>query len=93
MRHTIPQSVKHAIRNKYAWPGGYPLYLVTDDCAALCCDCGKSEFRQIAHYTVKDWRGTGWNVIGTDINWEDESLYCDNCGNLIESAYGEEDLT
>ena len=90
MRHTIPQSVKDAIRSKYAWPGGYPLYIICDDGGCICPDCAKKEYRQIAHDTVKDWRGTGWNVIGAEINWEDASLYCEHCGNLIESAYGEE---
>jgi hypothetical protein len=89
MRHIIPQSVKDAIRNKYAWPGGYPLFIVCNDGACLCTDCAKKEFNQIAHDTVKGWK-TGWNAIGADINWEDTSLYCDNCGKQIESAYGEE---
>ena len=91
MRHTIPQSVKNAIRNKYAWPGGYPLFIVCDDGAALCPDCAKKEYRQIAHDTVKNWRGTGRNAIGAEINWEDTSLYCDHCGNSIESAYSREE--
>ena len=28
-------------------------------------------------------------VIDYDANWEDENLYCDDCGAKIESAYGE----
>jgi hypothetical protein len=89
MRHTIPQSVKDAIRNPYAFPGGYPKYIICDDGAALCCDCAKKEFAQIAHDTVKGYH-TGFDVAGADINWEDSDLYCDNCGKPIESAYGEE---
>lgn len=89
MRHTIPQSVKHAIRNKYAWPGGYPIFIVCGDGGCLCPDCAKDEYRQIAHDTVKGWK-TSWDVIGAEINWEDTSLYCEHCGNLIESAYVEE---
>ena len=78
-------TVKQAIRTKYAWPGGYPLYLVTADGAALCVDCGKKEFRNIAW----DWtrkQSTGWCVIAVDINYEDSSLYCDHCSQQIESA-------
>jgi hypothetical protein len=89
MRHIIPQSVKDAIRNKYDWPGVYPLFIICNDGAALCCDCAKKEFAQIAHDTVKGWK-TGFDVAGVDINWEDSNLYCDNCSKPIESAYGEE---
>lgn len=89
MRHTIPQSVKYAVRNKYVWPGGYPMAIVCNDGGVLCCDCAKKEYRQIAHDTVKGWK-TGWDVIGAEINYEDSDLYCDHCSKQIESAYGEE---
>jgi len=82
--------VKEAIRTKYAWPGGYPLYLITADGAALCVDCGKTEFKQIAW----DWtrkQSTGWCAIAVEVNWEDTSLYCDHCSQQIESAYGDDE--
>ena len=87
MTSVIPASVKYAVRHKYAWPGGYPLFLITTDGAALCVACGKSEWRNIAHATVKNLND-GWNVCAADINWDD-SLYCDHCSKTIESAYGE----
>ena len=31
----VDKSIKQAIRDKYAWPGGYPLYLLTSDGAAF----------------------------------------------------------
>jgi len=83
-------SVKEAIRTKYAWPGGYPLFIITADSACLCIDCAKKEFRQIAW----DWtrrQSTGWCAVATEVNWEDNSLYCDNCSERIESAYGEDE--
>ena len=89
MRHIIPESVKYAIRNEYAWPGGYPMYIVCNDGGVLCPTCAKDEYRQIAHDTVKGWC-TGWDVMCADVNWEDSDLYCDHCGTQIESAYGEE---
>jgi len=30
-------------------------------------------------------------ALGADINWENPFLYCDNCGERIESAYAEEE--
>ncbi len=89
VRQIIPQSVKDAIRNPYAFPGGYPKYIVCNDGGCLCPQCAKDNFHAIAHDTVKGWK-TGFDVAGANINWEDDSLYCDNCNNPIPSAYGEE---
>ena len=86
-RHTLGP-IKQAIRDKFAWPGGYPLFLVANDGGALCIDCSRTEYRQIAHDTVKGWR-TGWDITGADVNWEDPDLTCDHCGEHIESAYAE----
>jgi len=69
-----------------AWPGGYPLFAVTSDGAALCCNCCKTERESIGTTTGTD----GWNVTGIAPNWEDPELFCDHCGNRIESAYAEE---
>ena len=75
--------------NRYAWPGGYPLYYVTTDGAALCADCMTKERISIVRSTVENARD-GWNVSGQDVNWEDSDLYCDHCSKRIESAYAEE---
>lgn len=73
----------------YAWPGGYPLFFICDDGAALCCNCVKSERRNILESIAHNQRD-GWRVVGQDINQEDPSLTCENCNKPIESAYGEE---
>lgn len=82
------KEIKQAIRSKYAWPGGYPMYLVMNDGEALCMECAKSEFRQIAYSHRHDLRD-GWNAVGADINYEDAELTCAHCGEYIESAYGD----
>ena len=87
--YKVSAEIKHAIRNKYAWPGGYPLFLVMSDGGALCLDCGKKEFRQIAYAHRHNLRD-GWRVAAPDINWEETDLRCDHCNNKIESAYGED---
>lgn len=81
-------NIKNAIRSKYAWPGGYPLFLICSDGAALCCDCGRKQYRQIA-YSIMHKLNDGWRVVASDINWEDQDLTCDHCGKQIESAYGD----
>ncbi len=68
---------------KYVWPGGYPMYYVTQDCGCLCANCANGNIDK----TIGD--DPQWKITCSDINWEDPSLYCDNCANFIESAYGE----
>lgn len=73
----------------YAWPGGYPLYFFTSDGAALSFEAAKKERRLILD-SIANRLNDGWRVVGLDVNWEDESLFCDHTGERIESAYGEE---
>lgn len=63
--------------DKYAWPGGYPIYYLTQF-VVLCADCAAKD-------TDEDDP-----IIERDINWEDPSLYCEECGNRIKSAYCEQ---
>ncbi len=79
---------KATLRNgAYAWPGGYPMYLITSDGAALCFDCAKKNARNIFD-SIDRRSGDGWRVVACDINYEDTALFCDNCSDMIESAYG-----
>ena len=79
--------IKRAIRQPYAWPGGYPIFFVTDDGGCLCKNCARSEWRNIAQSMI-DNVNDGWNVTATEVNWEDTDLFCSNCSDPIESAYG-----
>lgn len=81
--------VKTALRNKYAWPGGYPLFLVMDDGAAVSIDAARAQWRDIvAAHLAGDVR-TGYTVANIAINWDDADLYCEISGARIESAYAE----
>lgn len=84
------QSVKNAIRDKYAWPGGYPMYLIMSDGEALCVDCGRSEYKLICRATIQRDL-SGWSAVAADINYEDNDLFCAHCSAKIESAYGDDD--
>ena len=83
--------LRNAVRTKYAWPGGYPMYIVMADGAALCIDCAKDNYRLIAR-SNRDNFTDGWKPAGVDVNYEDPELYCDHCGDRIESAYAEDDV-
>ena len=72
----------------YAWPGGYPRFFVTNDGEALSFDAAK-ENQALIIDSIANKTNDGWQVIGCDINWEDDSLYCADTGKRIESAYSE----
>jgi hypothetical protein len=79
--------VKATLRaGSLAWPGGYTLYLITRDGAALCFKCAQAEFRQIAWDYLNDC-STGWRVEACDVNYEDSELTCEHCNKRIEPAY------
>jgi len=80
------RAVKIAIRNVYAWPGGYPMYVVCSDGAALSVKSAAENFRQIAHSTLHGYRDE-WDCAGADINWEDAELTCAHSDESIECAY------
>lgn len=82
------QEAKSVAREPFAWPGGYPRFLLMTDGGCLCPDCVKREFRLIAQATVKGYRD-GWQAAAADINWEDPNLFCDHCGRHIEPAYSD----
>lgn len=80
--------IKRQLRNgPFAWPGGYPLFFTTRDCAALCFDCTRKEWRQVVWDVLRN-ASTGWRVDACDVNWEDSDLTCAHCNKRIESAYG-----
>jgi len=86
------KDLKTALRNgQWVWPGGYPLYFITSDGAALSFDAVRSEYRQVIN-AVRHRLNDGWRVVAVDINYEDSDLYCDHTGQRIESAYGDDEV-
>jgi hypothetical protein len=65
--------------SSYAWPGGYPLFYLDKESNVLCPAC--------ANRDIDDSQA----VVEADVNWEDPSLYCDDCSQRIESAYAEDE--
>jgi hypothetical protein len=70
----------------FAWPGMYPLYYITKDCAALCPKCVNENITLLS-----DKDDPQWYLIGVEVNYENTSLYCDHCNEQIESAYGDDE--
>ena len=69
----------------YAWPGGYPVYHICNDGEALCPKCANDPKNPV-HEDMPD---DGWRIIASDINYEDDDLFCAHCGEQIKSAYGD----
>ena len=59
------QEVRTAVRDKYAWPGGYPLHLFLADGGTLCIDCARREWRRVAWATRHPGEDKQWEVIQT----------------------------
>lgn len=74
----------------HVWPGGYPLYFITSDNAALSWESVLENLNQI-FWAIKTKDRGGWQVVACDVNWEDTDLYCEHSGKPIESAYGEKE--
>lgn len=76
------------LENPYAWPGGYPRFFLTSDGDALSFAAALTE-ASLIETAIRDNSTCGWKVVGCQINWEDEMLFCSHTGSKIESAYGE----
>ena len=71
----------------FAWPGGYPLYLVLADGGALCPACVRKEWRSLLAADP----ARQWTPVGVGVHWEGEPLQCCHCWGDIPSAYGPTD--
>lgn len=83
------QMVKAALRQgAYTDLGGYPLYFITRDGAALSFEAAREQFRNVV-WDHLNHTSTGWRIDGLAVNYEDADLFCDHTGKRIPSAYAE----
>ena len=81
---TGTKAAKLVARDRYAWPGGYAMALITSDGGELCPDCVRAEFRQIIWSHLTNETGSGWHPAGITHDGEtDDDLICDHCGREI----------
>jgi len=84
------RELRATLRNgEFAWPGGYPLYFVTSDGAALSFSTVRDNLRSVID-SIRSNSRDGWRVIGCQVNWEDSELYDDHTSVRIPSAYAED---
>jgi hypothetical protein len=82
-------AAKAYARNRYVWPGGYPMTAITADGGCLCADCVHAEWKQICAESFQN-TNCGFRIAGVEVNWENPELYCDHCSARIESACAED---
>ncbi len=73
----------------YAWPGGYPIYYVCQDGGTLCPTCANGGNGSIAYIgnSSDGIEDAQWHIVGQEVNYEVESLFCDNCNAKVDAAY------
>lgn len=74
---------------KYAFPGGYPLYFITPDGAALSFEAVRDNLSSVI-WSIRHSVNGGWRVIGMGMAYgsgeldDPDNVYCDHTGNLID---------
>ena len=84
-KRTLAAAYRHG---PYAWPGGYPAYLLMQDGEMICWTCFREEYREIAEASTNPSYSTGWEPYGLDVLWEGPEL-CAHCTTELQSAYGD----
>ena len=85
---SVLRAVKNAIREPFAFPGGYAKRLVMYDGEMMCHACARENFKLIAQSTIAHDRD-GWQAIGAMIHWEGPAENCAHCGRELPSEYGD----
>ena len=80
MGYNIPEDATDVAQ--YTDLGGYPLFYVTKGNDVMCPNCVTRNITLCKDST------DDYYIVAMGINYEDSNLHCEECGCLIESAYG-----
>jgi len=86
---TVKDFNKALDNGPFAWPGGYPLYFICADGAALSFEAAL-ENADLIREAIAEKDDSGWRVVACEVNWEAEYLFCEHTGKQIAPAYGED---
>lgn len=80
--------VRAAIRDVYAWPGGYEMFLVLGDGEDLCMRCARECYREVSTETRRPGGGdSGWQLIGIDATCNtDSEVTCAQCRRRVQQC-------
>ena len=76
---------------RFAWPGGYAIFFVTDDGGVLCSPCVVDNWDD----TIRDAdTGDGWKIEASDHTGNcDDIPTCDHCYKLVDEPRQRETTT
>ncbi len=78
--------LRAALRQPYAWPGGYELFAITSDGGCLCFDCVRAAYRSVS-YSMRAGINDGWRVMAIEGAGNcDGPIDCEHCGREIVGA-------
>jgi hypothetical protein len=85
--------LKHALRNPFAFPGGYTLAFYCWDGERLCPKCVRAEFKQVVREKATPLPRSyhQWRVDYIDVHWEGPPDFCAHCNVELPSEYGDPD--
>jgi hypothetical protein len=77
--HMASRQLRAAVRQAYAWPGGYEIAFVCVDGEYLCRACVLANWRLVSN-SVRSQDRSGWRVIGIETadNFENHET-CAHC--------------
>lgn len=85
-------AARYVRRQRYTFPGGYPLALVTTDGGLLCPDCVAQEFHQVSWEHRNSCNG-GFRPAGLMCGAEtDGVMRCDHCDKIMQAASEESEI-
>jgi hypothetical protein len=84
--------IKAALRaGEFTSVGGYPLYFLMGDNEAMSFDSARRNIDSICYAMQHEGPRDSWRIVGIEINYEDDELYCVHNNSRIPSAYGAPD--
>lgn len=85
------KQIKEALRNPYAWPGGYTMRLCMADGECLCRSCALANLPELYRAAIAGNPRDSWAIMAHDVRWEGPADYCAHCGGILPSEYGDPD--
>lgn len=92
---TMAERVRAVASERFAWPGGYAMGILTDDGGCLCSACVESEQERILADLAEGYKGSGFYPAAAYVSdadddageWNDEqATVCDHCGRPVTDA-------
>lgn len=79
------ETVRKLAQSPFAFPGGYRIHFLTDDCDSLCGSCVADPSNPCHLGGNPD----GWRIEAEFVHWEGEPISCAHCDTEFDSEYGD----